>query len=87
MPATLRATAANGPAPVNSARRRVSESARPRSGDFQAADQAADDRRWHHRFHREPGSQWIRSVFATLFARWQGGGGPRGQRDRKSDRL
>jgi DNA-binding transcriptional LysR family regulator len=24
---------------------------------------------WHHRFHREPGSQWIRSVFATLFGR------------------
>jgi len=22
---------------------------------------------WHDRFHREPGSQWIRSVFATLF--------------------
>jgi DNA-binding transcriptional LysR family regulator len=23
---------------------------------------------WHERFHREPGSQWIRSVFASLFA-------------------
>jgi DNA-binding transcriptional LysR family regulator len=23
---------------------------------------------WHERFHREPGSQWIRNVFATLFA-------------------
>ena len=22
---------------------------------------------WHDRFHREPGSQWIRAVFATLF--------------------
>ena len=22
---------------------------------------------WHERFHREPGSQWIRTVFATLF--------------------
>jgi DNA-binding transcriptional LysR family regulator len=22
---------------------------------------------WHERFHREPGSQWIRRVFATLF--------------------
>jgi DNA-binding transcriptional LysR family regulator len=22
---------------------------------------------WHDRFHREPGSQWIRSVFASLF--------------------
>ena len=22
---------------------------------------------WHERFHREPGNQWIRSVFATLF--------------------
>lgn len=24
---------------------------------------------WHERFHREPGSQWIRAVFAELFAR------------------
>jgi DNA-binding transcriptional LysR family regulator len=24
---------------------------------------------WHDRFHREPGSQWIRSVFARLFTR------------------
>jgi DNA-binding transcriptional LysR family regulator len=23
---------------------------------------------WHERFHREPGNQWIRSVFASLFA-------------------
>lgn len=23
---------------------------------------------WHERFHREPGNQWIRSVFAKLFA-------------------
>jgi DNA-binding transcriptional LysR family regulator len=23
---------------------------------------------WHERFHREPGSQWIRGVFASLFA-------------------
>jgi DNA-binding transcriptional LysR family regulator len=23
---------------------------------------------WHERFHREPGSQWIRSVFAELFS-------------------
>lgn len=23
---------------------------------------------WHERFHREPGNQWIRNVFATLFA-------------------
>ncbi len=37
---------------------------------------------WHDRFHREPGSQWIRSVFATLF-----GGGPRAQRGRKSERT
>jgi DNA-binding transcriptional LysR family regulator len=22
---------------------------------------------WHERFHREPGNQWIRSVFASLF--------------------
>ena len=22
---------------------------------------------WHERFHREPGNQWIRSVFAELF--------------------
>jgi len=22
---------------------------------------------WHDRFHREPGNQWIRAVFATLF--------------------
>lgn len=22
---------------------------------------------WHDRFHREPGSQWIRAIFATLF--------------------
>jgi hypothetical protein len=22
---------------------------------------------WHDRFHREPGSQWIRGIFATLF--------------------
>lgn len=24
---------------------------------------------WHNRFHREPGGQWIRSVFASLFRR------------------
>jgi DNA-binding transcriptional LysR family regulator len=23
---------------------------------------------WHERFHREPGNQWIRGVFAELFA-------------------
>jgi hypothetical protein len=23
---------------------------------------------WHERFHREPGSQWIRGVFAELFS-------------------
>jgi hypothetical protein len=23
---------------------------------------------WHERFHRDPGSVWIRGVFATLFA-------------------
>jgi hypothetical protein len=23
---------------------------------------------WHDRFHREPGGQWIRSVFASLFS-------------------
>jgi len=23
---------------------------------------------WHERFHRDPGNQWIRSVFASLFA-------------------
>jgi DNA-binding transcriptional LysR family regulator len=23
---------------------------------------------WHERFHREPGSQWVREVFASLFA-------------------
>jgi DNA-binding transcriptional LysR family regulator len=23
---------------------------------------------WHERFHREPGSQWIRDVFAELFS-------------------
>ncbi len=23
---------------------------------------------WHERFHREPGNQWIRGVFAQLFA-------------------
>jgi DNA-binding transcriptional LysR family regulator len=22
---------------------------------------------WHERFHREPGNQWIRGVFSTLF--------------------
>ena len=22
---------------------------------------------WHERFHREPGNQWIRSIFARLF--------------------
>jgi DNA-binding transcriptional LysR family regulator len=26
---------------------------------------------WHQRFHREPGNQWIRSVFAKLFKRDQ----------------
>lgn len=26
---------------------------------------------WHQRFHREPGNQWIRSVFARLFKRDQ----------------
>jgi DNA-binding transcriptional LysR family regulator len=41
---------------------------------------------WHDRFHREPGNQWIRSVFATLFARDRGGSGPRIHRDRKSNR-
>jgi len=41
---------------------------------------------WHDRFHREPGNQWIRSVFATLFARDRGNGGPRVQRERKSSR-
>ena len=24
---------------------------------------------WHERFHREPGNEWIRSVFRTLFRR------------------
>jgi DNA-binding transcriptional LysR family regulator len=28
---------------------------------------------WHDRFHREPGNQWIRSVFARLFTRGRGG--------------
>ena len=42
---------------------------------------------WHDRFHREPGSQWIRSVFATLFAREKGKGGARAPRTRKSDRM
>jgi hypothetical protein len=23
---------------------------------------------WHERFHREPGNQWIREVFAELFS-------------------
>ncbi len=43
---------------------------------------------WHDRFHREPGNQWIRSVFATLFAHGRGGGGTRRQRERerKTDR-
>ena len=41
---------------------------------------------WHDRFHREPGNQWIRSVFATLFARGRSSGGPRVQRDRKNGR-
>jgi len=27
---------------------------------------------WHERFHREPGSQWIRGVFAELFAEKHG---------------
>jgi hypothetical protein len=22
---------------------------------------------WHERFHREPGSEWIRGLFASLF--------------------
>jgi len=22
---------------------------------------------WHQRFHRDPGSEWLRSVFVTLF--------------------
>ncbi len=42
---------------------------------------------WHDRFHREPGNQWIRSVFAMLFARDRGGGpGRHGGRERKADR-
>jgi hypothetical protein len=24
---------------------------------------------WHERFHRDPGSQWIRSVFKALFGK------------------
>jgi hypothetical protein len=24
---------------------------------------------WHERFHREPGNQWIRSVFLKLFSK------------------
>jgi len=27
---------------------------------------------WHERFHREPGSQWIRQVFAELFSETRG---------------
>ena len=27
---------------------------------------------WHERFHREPGNQWIRGVFAELFTAARG---------------
>jgi hypothetical protein len=32
---------------------------------------------WHERFHREPGSQWIRGVFAQLFGAADDGVQPR----------
>ena len=32
---------------------------------------------WHDRFHREPGNQWIRSVFAALFSKSPAAATPR----------
>jgi DNA-binding transcriptional LysR family regulator len=41
---------------------------------------------WHDRFHREPGNQWIRSVFARLFTRGRGGTRLQRERERKTGR-
>jgi DNA-binding transcriptional LysR family regulator len=41
---------------------------------------------WHDRFHREPGNQWIRSVFARLFTRRRGGTRLQRERERKTGR-